>query len=163
MTLYERLLTKILDCGTSDLAMLEDIGYDLDFVVEGLMEENALSLNGIFSRVFVMGAKDLKERYAQNEDNIRSMIKDTLKEAMREWKDNGGTERDVMEYGKYADAQRDLELLEKGFLDPEEGMYCYVNCLDTHVYMKHIGFYRRWMASDVECVEDGMGFRFREE
>lgn len=56
----------------------------------------------------------------------------------------------------------DLELLDGGTLNPIEDMDYYCNCLDTHVYMKHIDFYRKYLPDTVEEIEAQMGWDFKE-
>ena len=58
ITVKESILTYLLDCGTADLEMLEDIGYDIDEIIEELQESDALSLNEIFRVVFRKAGED---------------------------------------------------------------------------------------------------------
>ena len=55
----------------------------------------------------------------------------------------------------------DLALLESGELKPEDDLSYYLNYLDTHVFMKHIDFYRRYMENTVDDIEYKMGWSFK--
>lgn len=59
MTMQQAVLSKILDCGYWDLELLEDIEYDLDDIIQDCIDNDDLSLHGIFRGVFWMGARDL--------------------------------------------------------------------------------------------------------
>ena len=70
LTTQECVMTKILDCGTADLSLLDDINYDLDDIIDSLMENNCLSLNGIFQEVFIKGAEELQEEFENQKEDI---------------------------------------------------------------------------------------------
>ena len=55
LTTQECILTYLLNCGTADLSMLDDINYDLDDILDELVENNCLSLNNLFESVFRKG------------------------------------------------------------------------------------------------------------
>lgn len=61
---------------------------------------------------------------------------------------------------KYKELINDLRLIENEELNPENDLDYYLNCLDTHVYMKNIEFYERWMENEIEDIENKMGFNF---
>lgn len=74
LTTQECVMTKILDCGTADLSLLDDINYDLDDILDSLMENNCLSLNNIFQEVFVKGAEELQEEFENQKEDIKAGI-----------------------------------------------------------------------------------------
>jgi len=61
LTTQEYILTYLLNCGTEDLPMLEDINYDLDDILDELVETGRLSLNNIFEGVFRKGISELTD------------------------------------------------------------------------------------------------------
>jgi len=72
------------------------------------------------------------------------------------------TEEELADCGEHKELISDLELLDSGKLNPKNDMNYYLNCLDTHVCMKHIDFYRRWMELEVDEIENNMGWSFEE-
>ena len=83
MTKQDEILTTLLECGTIDLNLLEDINYDLDDILKGLIENNRLSLHNIFIEVFIKGAIELQERFNLQKEEIRQKINDALTERKR--------------------------------------------------------------------------------
>ena len=55
----EWVLMHLLKCGQSDLSILEDIEYDLDDILDELVERNDLSLENLIGEVFQKGIGDL--------------------------------------------------------------------------------------------------------
>lgn len=163
MTTYEAILTEILDCGTADLSMLNDIKYDLYDIIQECMNDDCLSLHGIFQGVFYIAADTLQCKFDEQKDDIREVILEALEEEKREFIDSGEmTEEELAECDEHKELIADLELLNNNKLHPESDVDFYLNYLDTHVYMKHIDFYRRWMKDDVDMIEDDMGWTFED-
>lgn len=161
MTMQECILTKLLDCGSADLSLLEDINYDLDEILDNLMENRDLTINSLFREVFRMGAMELKEELDSQNECIEENIKETLEEAKVEYINSGFTEKEYENDADYKKLISDLELLHSGELDPEKDIDYYCNFIDTHVFMKHIDFYRDWMESEVKSIEYKMGWEFK--
>lgn len=159
MTMQECILTRILNCGSADLCLLENINYDLDNILDDLMENNDLSLNSIIREVFRMGARDLQEEFEMQKDEIREMILEALNEEKEECVNSG--EMTIEEDEEYIELINDLNLLENEDLNPEEDLDYFLNYLDTHVFMKNIEFYRRWMEKEVDNIEHKMGWNFK--
>lgn len=174
LTTQQCILTHLLDCGYIDLEMLEDINYDLDEILDDLVENNDLSLNSIFREVFKQGAKDLKEALDNNRENIENWIKEDIqrwRDAAREnVNESNLTEKEIEEeidnilYGEeeYESFTKYLELLKTNSLSPIEEVDWYCNYQDTSVYMKHLDFYKRYLEEEVENIEDNMGFKFKD-
>ena len=162
MTMQVCILTKLLDCGSADLSLLEDINYDLDEILDGLMKNGDLSINSLFREVFRTGAMELKEEFELQKDYIEERIKEELEEVRKECIEYGlMTEEQIEEDQDYIKLVTDLELLHSDELNPEEDIECYCNYMDTHVFLKHIDFYRKWMESEVNDIEDKMGWEFK--
>ena len=163
MTTKEAVLTKILDCGTADLDLLNDIEYNLDDIIDDCIANDELSLHGIFYRVFYYGARDLQSAFDEKKEEIKDDILASLEEEKTEWIDSGEmTEEELADCEEHKELVADLALINSNILNPENDMDYYLNYTDTHVSMKHIDFYRRWMESDVYEIENNMGWNFEE-
>lgn len=152
LTTQECVFTKILDCGTADLSLLDDINYDLDDIIDSLMENNCLSLNGIFQEVFIKGAEELQEEFENQKEDIKQEILLRIEEDERE---------ELTEVEEYEELISDLALLKSGDLQPTNDLEFYLNYQDTHVFMKHIDFYRKYMENTVDDIEYKMGWCFQ--
>ena len=113
LTTQECVMTKFLDCGTADLSLLDDINYDLDDIIDNLMENNCLSLNGIFQEVFIKGAEELQEEFKNQKEDIKAEILYRIEENEAE---------NLTETEEHKELISDLALLESGELKP--GMRC---------------------------------------
>ena len=153
LTTQECVMTKILDCGTADLSLLDDINYDLDDIIDSLMENNCLSLNGIFQEVFIKGAEELQEEFKNQKEDIKAEILYKIEENETE---------NLTETEEHKELISDLALLESGDLQPENDLEFYLNYQDTHVFMKHIEFYRRYMENTVDDIEYKIGWSFKD-
>lgn len=153
LTTQECVMTKILDCGTADLSLLDDINYDLDDIIDSLMENNCLSLNGIFQEVFIKGAEELQEEFKNQKEDIKAEILYKIEENETE---------NLTETEEHKELISDLALLASGELKPEDDLSYYLNYQDTHVFMKHIEFYRRYMENTVDDIEYKMGWSFKD-
>lgn len=83
----EYLLSTLLQCGTADLSLLEDVDYDLDEIAKECQEEfGCLELNAMMEIVFSRGLEELdtavKDRIAQLEaiENEQELDEDEKKE-----------------------------------------------------------------------------------
>lgn len=152
LTTQECVMTRILNCGTADLSLLDDINYDLDDILDSLMENNCLSLNGIFQKVFIRGAEELQEEFENQKEDIKAEILYRIEEDEAE---------NLTETEEHKELISDLALLESGDLQPEDDLSYYLNYQDTHVFMKHIDFYRRYMENTVDDIEYKMGWDFK--
>ena len=162
LTTQECVMTKILDCGTADLSLLDDINYDLDDILDSLMENNCLSLNGIFQEVFIKGAEELQEEFENQKEDIKAEILYRIEEEKSEWVESGEmTQEELEETEEHEELISDLKLLESGDLQPANDLEFYLNYQDTHVFMKHIDFYRKYMEKTVDDIEYKMGWYFK--
>lgn len=161
MATTESILASILGCGTADLSLLEYLGYDIDPIIEDCIDDGDLSLYGIIRRVVDTAACDLQEAL----DNQREKIRDTMHEQLRfEWLefiDSGEmTEEELDKCDEHKELIRDLELLNSNELHPVYDVDLYYNFLATNVGITNLGWYKRWMGSVVDEIEDKMGFSF---
>ena len=155
MTKQQEILTNLLNCGTEDLKLLEDIEYDLDDILEYLKESGDFNINSIFREVFKKGAIDLNYAFREREEEIREQILDEMKAAKEEYPDY-----DLENDEDYQTLVNDLNLLNNEKLNPIEDLDYYLNYYDTHVYMPHIDFYKRYMPDVVDEIETNMGWDF---
>lgn len=113
MSALDGLLFVLLDCGSLDISILDDVGYDLGDIAVELQEEGVkVTLNNITDAIFRKGQDELK---------------DTLEDKISELED----ERDECEEGsdEYEELQEQIDELE--CCDPEEDVEWFCNCLDT--------------------------------
>ena len=155
MTKQEEILTNLLDCSTDDLKLLEDIEYDLYDILEYLKEYGSFNINDIFSEVFMKGAIDLKYAFIGRKDGIREQILEEMQMTKEEYPDS-----DLEKDEDYQELVNDLDLLDNEKLNPIEDLNYYLNWQDTHVYMEHIEFYRKYMSDVVDTIETNMGWDF---
>ena len=155
MTKQEEILTNLLDCGTEDLKLLEDIKYDLYDILEYLKEYGSVNINSIFREVFDKGAIDLNYAFIEQKDEIREQILEEMQTAKEEYPDY-----DLEKDEDYQELVNDLDLLDNEKLNPMEDLDYYLNWQDTHVYMEHIEFYRKYIPDVVDTIETNMGWEF---
>ena len=155
MTKQEEILTNLLDCGTSDLELLEDIEYDLYDILEYLKEYGSFNINSIFRKVFEKGAIDLNYAFIEHKEEIREQILEEIQTTKEEYPDY-----DLENDEDYQELVNDLYLLDNEKLNPIEDLDYYLNWQDTHVYMKHIEFYRKYIPDVVDTIETNMGWDF---
>ena len=128
MTTQELVLSKILNCGTADLNMLNDIDYDLDDIIQDCIDNGDLSLHGIFRGVFYMGAEALQNIFDDKKEEIRETIIELLNEEKKEYIDSGEmTEEELEECEEHRELIEGLELLDSGELTPENDMDYWFN------------------------------------
>jgi len=152
LTTQECIMTKILDCETADLSLLDDINYDLDNIIDSLMENHCLNLNSIFQEVFLKGAEELQEEFENQKEDVKAEILYKIEENEAE---------DLTETEEHKELVSDLALLESGELNPVEDLGYYLNFQDTHIFMKNIDFYRKYMENTVDDIEYKMGWYFK--
>lgn len=153
MNKEKELLMAILDCGETDLEMLDDIKYDLYEIIKHMKEnEQELTLNNLIRNVFLQGASDLQYAFNNNKENIREKINEKISD--------GVDEKDCT-YEEYKNYFDELDLLYE--VSPMEDLGYYINGIDSHVYMKHLDFYRRYLPDEVDNIEYNMGWQFEEE
>lgn len=157
MTKQEEILTNLLDCGTEDLKLLEDIEYDLYDILEYLKECGSFNINSIFREVFKKGAIDLNYAFIEHKEEIREQILEEIQTIKEEYPDY-----DLEKDEDYQELVNDLDLLDNKKLNPMEDLDYYLNWQDTHVYMEHIEFYIKYMPDVVDTIETNMGWEFKQ-
>lgn len=132
-------LKAVLECGTDDLRMLDDIWYDLGEIVDSMIDRGIKpTLNAIMGEVFCKGMEELEQ-----------LINDRICEL--EAVEN---ERDLD-----ADEESEMEVLRS--LTPRRDISWYCNCLDTSIrFCENEEIYREYLSEEISKVEDSMGFSF---
>lgn len=137
------LCQAILDCGSLDLNILDDVEYDFYEIVKRLRdEEMPVTLGSIVTEIFLQGISDinkaLSETIEETEIDLVNAKIDNDKELINELEDK-------------------LENLKE--LEPDRDIEWYFNYLDTSIYFtNHSEIYRDYLREVVEEVETNMGF-----
>lgn len=156
MTTQQQILVTILDCGTNDLLWLDHIGYDVDDIVEELLQEGRLSYNEIWREVFLKGIEDLENIIKTNKDIIIEEIQDKLEEESEEY-----TQEELEEFPKHQELMEDLYLITSGTLDCLDDCYRYwLNYSASGIQLDHLDFFHRYLTDDIEDIERKMGMSF---
>lgn len=148
--------------------MLDDIKYDLYDMVGYLEEDGCLSLNEILYQVYTKGFYELYNEFKDQADDIRVIIEDKIEEAQPTEDDdpNVWNVEIMKEDPDYIELIEDLEFIKKSeendFGIPEEDFDIYTNCQDSHIYIKHYGFFERYMYDEMCYIEDKMGISFQD-
>lgn len=153
------LLAHILNCGTSDLSLLEDVNYDLTDITDELQKDGNLSLENIIITVFERAAEELQEVFNHNKESIRVELAETIKTLQCELKDENIDYTDDEEWEELTGY---LIKLDRKMINPQTDISYYFNYLDTHIGIKNKSFYDRFMMQVVDDIEDKMGFEFED-
>lgn len=164
----EWVLMKLLQCGVSDIQMLDDIKYDLYDIVGYLEDFGILSLNNILYEVYKKGLLELYGEFEEQSYDISLDIEEKIKDAQPTEDDdpNVWNVEIMKEDPDYIELIEDLAFIKKSeendFAIPEEDFDIYTNCQDSHIYIKHYGFFERYMYDEMCNIEDKMGISFQD-
>lgn len=144
LTNRDIVLMAFLQCGTLDFSVLDDIGYDLEDIVDELLDDGIKpTLNAITDMVFRKGVAEMSEYVSQMLEETEVWMDTIVSNESRE----------------YEDCKKQLEELK--LLNPDKDIEWYCNCLDTSVWFaKNSDIYREYLPEAVEAVEGNMGFNF---
>ena len=164
----KRLLAHLLNCGTDDLSILDDIKYDIIDIVDDLSDDYFTpSLNNIIHEVFRKGIGELDDYIRDTKYDIIAELR-ILEDGLSEIHDNVNDKIDTLsseiidimqKYGvEYSeDATRYISELKE--LDPFDDIQYYENCVDSDIsIVRHQDIYRRFYAEKIFDIEDMMGF-----
>lgn len=142
----DEILMVMLECGSLDLQILDDIGYSLGDIVEELIADGIKpTLNAITDEIFRRGQCELV-----------AAVEDAIEERKDQQADTDDTEEGEAEYYRL---QEEIDELES--LDPEEDMDWFCNCLDTSCWFSNNEeIYRKYIPEAISNIEDNMGFEF---
>ena len=168
----EWVLMHLFKCGQYDLSILDDIEYDLDEILDELVENNDLSLSNLIRTVFQEGVRELNDLINNIKPDIyedlqildETLPKESDSAEIREKKEAALDTQDMYLSNKYDIEWGDKipEYIEElSEIDPVDDIDWYINCLDTHIYIvKHQDIYRRFFADQISEIEDKIGFCF---
>lgn len=138
ITSREDLLMNLLHCGSLDLAVLDNVGYDFCDILE-LLDDipiQQIGFNGLMRAVIDFGIICIGEA-------IEARIAEL--QGYQDREDLSDSEKE------------ELQALEK--LSPDEDIGSYHNFLDTHVYFEHhASIYRRYLEEALDAFREGTGF-----
>lgn len=168
----EWVLMHLLKCGQCDLSILDDIEYDLDDILDELVENNDLSLTSLIRTVFQKGVDELNDLINNIKPDIyedlqildETLPKESDSAEVREKKEATLDAQDMYLSDKY-----DIEwgdnipeyIEELSEINPFNDIDWYINDLDTHInIVKHQDIYRRFFSDQIAEIEDKIGFCF---
>ena len=140
-SMYQSILCALLDCGSTDLQMLD--GANEDFVINAIVALQSqgidVSLNGIFEEMFM---------------TVQSRMQDILETRIGDlecYKDSDSISDEEAE---------ELEAIKE--LNPDEDITWYLNWLDTHIYIDgdKEETYWKYFKSELDNFESDTGFCF---
>lgn len=145
MSSTDSLLMSLLECGSLDLGILDEVGYDLGEIADDLISEGLKpTFNAITYEIFRKGQSELTEK-------LTDFIKD-----VRRCMEKAEDEDDVEGYERLEEKLEELESL-----NPEEDVDWFCNCLDTSIwFVENEEIYRKYLAEQISEVEENMGFCF---
>ena len=136
------LLCTLLDCGTADLELLENINYDLDDIT-GLTDD-PMSLTSIIECVFKQAIEDLHQEIQNYIANFHYNDDERC--------DDCNNDCDFCDYPN---------LDEIGKLNPYEDIDYFINYLDTSIWFTDKEkIYRKYFAEEISDIEHLMGWDF---
>lgn len=138
MTGTESLLCEMLSCGSLDLKMLDDVGYDWGKILDQAdWPRDDIDFNILMRGVIDLGIIE---------------IRDAVGDRIAELEIIALNERDL-------DGDEEEELLELRNLDPDNDIESYHNCLDTRVWFEDNGdIYRKYLSKALDKFADNTGF-----
>ena len=123
-------LKTVLECGTADLSILDDIGYDLGEIIEEMLFEDIKpTLNNITSEVFEKGVSEL-------EDLVKARIEDLE-----------GNDKETLAALQSLEPRADIN------------WYCNCLDTHIF-FTSHEEIYREYLPKEIAQVEENMGFSF---
>ena len=139
LTNRDVVLMSVLECGTLDFSVLDDVEYEIDEIIDEFLDYGEKpTLNRIMHRVFAMGEEELGQKVKERISELEQIQYDC------------GLEEDEEE-----------ELSELKLLNVEDDIDWYCNCLDTSIWFEKNGeIYRKYLPDAVEAVEKNMGHDF---
>lgn len=131
------LLCSLLDCGTADLSLLNDVDVDIGEIIDECRDEcGDTNINTVMWVIFQKGF---------------GQIQNAIEERIRELED-------YIEDGSADDEDRE-ELEQLRELDPYNDFDSFHNYLDTHVWAQEHGeIYRQYLGHALEDFENITGF-----
>ena len=136
----DEVLMAVLECGTMDLSVLDDVGYDLAGIVGDLFDDGIKpTLNAIMDRVF-----------RESVDEMAELVKQELEETLDEQESEHDYEETVWLNEKAMSLRQ---------MNPVEDIEWYCNCLDSGLYFtRNAELYQTYLPDAIKTVEGKTGF-----
>lgn len=135
MTNRDYLLVALLDCGTCDLGMIDDVGYD-------------------WRDILTYNIAQCGRDFPASLDTLLDYVIDYGIEMLHRAIDNRIT--DLQLRGSEAPEDELAALLS---LCPDDDIGRYFNCLDTHIWFANNGdIYQKYLADELDLFESGTSF-----
>ena len=167
----KRLLAHLLNCGTDDLSILDDIKYDIIDIVDDLLDDYFTpSLNNIIHEVFRKGIGELDDYIRDTKYDIIAELRILEDKLPKRNNDNDVINGEVdtlssdiidimQKYGVEYSEDATRYIIELKELDPFDDIQYYENCVDSDIsIVRHQDIYRRFYADKIFDIEDSMGF-----
>ena len=155
MTLAETIACRMLDCDELHLKLLDEVGYDVCEIIDGLIEDDIRpKFNIVITDIFLKGI-----------DDIRDLIQTRLEEIKfeLEYYEDDGDRSDEFDENADEDTKKFYELLHEQealkTLDPYHDIHYYRNYLDSSIWIQHNKeIYEKYLLNELKEVEELMGF-----
>ena len=171
-TQAECILSKLLDCGIADMSVLEDVNYDLDDILDDLMENNCLSLENIVVQAVFKGVEELEKLINFIKPDVIEDLQ-ILEECLPKETDDAEIitqKADALDVNAiYLSNKYDIEYGDKipeyieeiSKINPSDDVQFYFNFLCSNIYFENHGdIYRRFFSDQVSEIERKIGFYF---
>ena len=145
ITSREDFLMTLLNCGSLDLKLIDDVGYDwcdilndefLDYIVELRKHKTGPIINDVMRSVFEYGISQIENAI----DSRITYLRDTRED-----------------YGLSDEQAEELKQLEK--IDVWEDIESYHNCIDTSIWFsKNSEIYKKYLSEKLDDFAEGTGF-----
>lgn len=116
------------------------------------MDEEILNFDNLIQEVFWKAKMELNKVWIEEKETIKTNIEEEL----NEFKNHYDHENDE----DYKELLNYYSMVENDEINPMENVTWYINYQDTHIYLSHYDFYRRWMDYVLDNIEDKLGFEF---
>lgn len=153
LTTKDQILITLLQCGTGDLYILDNIGYDVDDIIEEMIQQGNTHLHCLISGIFYKGAEDLSKALEENRDDIIETLEDKIADYQETM-----TREQLADCTEYIELTTDLELIDK--LNPRDDYEYTLNFTDSHIFIPHLDWYERYLPEETAEIERQMGFYF---
>lgn len=129
----DALLCTLLNCGSADLAMLDQVDLDWDIVLNEC--DRPVDFNGLMQAVILVGTGEIANAVIRRKKELRS----------------------ALEEGQLTEDEA-TELEDISTLNPYDDISSYHNWLDTHAYFEQREeIYRRYFSGELDTFEDLTG------
>lgn len=126
----ELILSSVLKCNLNSLESLENIEYDVEGIVETLLEQDSLNFNEIWRRVLNLAFSDLMQRFLDSYSELLKIVKLEDKRTLA----------DIRCFG----LNYEIDIGHEGII----------------VYLEEIDFFKKYLSIDLEIVENKTGLKF---